>query len=154
MPEEVPTKGRILPPVYFLLALIAMVALHYVVPIAQLIHSPFRYTGIVLVVSAIALVLWAAVLFQRAGTTIKPFQKSSALITRGPYRITRNPMYVGMVGALLGIAVLLGSVAPFLVVSTFAALIQSKFIRAEEAALERTFGSVFLDYKSKVRRWL
>ena len=154
MPEEVPTKGRILPPVYFLLALIAMVALHYVVPIAQLIHSPFRYTGIVLVVSAIALVLWAAVLFQRAGTTIKPFQKSSALITRGPYRITRNPMYVGMVGALLGIAVLLGSVAPFLVVPAFAALIQSKFIRAEEAALERTFGSVFLDYKSKVRRWL
>jgi len=152
--EEVPTKGRVLPPVYFFLALIAMVALHYVVPIAQLISSPLRYTGIVLVVSAIALVLWAAVLFQRAGTTIKPFQKSSALITRGPYRITRNPMYVGMVGALLGIAVLLGSVAPFLIVPTFAALIQSKFIRAEEAALERTFGSVFLDYKSKVRRWL
>jgi len=152
--EEVPTKGRVLPPVYFLLALIAMVALHYVVPIAQLISSPFRYTGIVLVVSAIALVLWAAVLFRRAGTTIKPFQESSALITRGPYRITRNPIYVGMIGALLGTAVLLGSVAPFLVVPAFAALIQSKFIRAEEAALERTFGSVFLDYKSKVRRWL
>ena len=154
MAEEVPTKGRVLPPVYFLLALIAMVALHYVVPIAQLISSPFRYTGIVLVVSAIALVLWAAVLFQRAGTAIKPFQKSSALITSGPYRMTRNPMYVGMVGALLGIAVLLGSVAPFLVVPVFTALIQSKFIRAEEAALERTFGSVFLDYKSRVRRWL
>ena len=154
MAEEVPTKGRVLPPVYFLLALIAMVALHYVVPIAQFINSPFRYTGIVLVVSAIALVLWAVVLFRRAGTTIKPFQESSALIARGPYRITRNPIYVGMVGALLGIAVLLGSVAPFLVVPAFAALIQSKFIRAEEAALERTFGSVFLDYKSKVRRWL
>jgi protein-S-isoprenylcysteine O-methyltransferase Ste14 len=154
MTEEVPTKGRVIPPVYFLLALMAMVASHYLVPIAQLINSPFRYTGIVLVVSAIALVLWAAVLFQRAGTTIKPFQKSSALITRGPYRITRNPMYVGMVSALIGIAVLLGSVAPFLVLPAFAALIQSKFIRAEEAALERTFGSMFLDYKSKVRRWL
>jgi len=154
MAEEVPTKGRVLPPVYFLLALMAMVALHYLVPIAQLINSLFRYTGIVLVVSAIALVLWAAVLFRRAGTTIKPFQKSSALITGGPYRITRNPIYVGMVGALIGTAVLLGSVAPFLVIPAFAALIQSKFIRAEEAALERTFGSVFLDYKSKVRRWL
>ena len=154
MTEEVPTKGRVIPPVYFLLALMAMVALHYLVPIAQLINSLFRYTGIVLVVSAIALVLWAAVLFRRAGTTIKPFQKSSALITGGPYRITRNPIYVGMVGALIGTAVLLGSVAPFLVIPAFAALIQSKFIRAEEAALERTFGSVFLDYKSKVRRWL
>jgi protein-S-isoprenylcysteine O-methyltransferase Ste14 len=154
MAEEVLTEGRVLPPVYFLLALMAMVALHYLVPIAQLINSLFRYTGIVLVVSAIALVLWAAVLFRRAGTTIKPFQKSSALITGGPYRITRNPIYVGMVGALIGTAVLLGSVAPFLVIPAFTALIQSKFIRAEEAALERTFGSVFLDYKSKVRRWL
>jgi protein-S-isoprenylcysteine O-methyltransferase Ste14 len=154
MAEDIPTQGRVLPPVYFLLALMAMVALHYLVPTAQMINSPLRYTGIVLVVSAIALVLWAAVLFRQAGTTIKPFQKSSVLITRGPYRITRNPMYVGLVGALLGIAVLLGSVAPFLVVPAFAALIQSKFIRAEEAILERTFGSVFLDYKSRVRRWL
>jgi protein-S-isoprenylcysteine O-methyltransferase Ste14 len=154
MAEDVPTKGRVLPPVYFLLALIAMVALHYLVPIAQRISSPIRYTGIVLVVGAIALVLWAAGLFRRAGTTIKPFQKSSVLITRGPYRITRNPMYVGLVGALLGIAIVLGSVTPFLGVFAFAALIQSKFIRAEEADLESTFGRVFLDYKSKVRRWL
>ncbi|MCI0483183.1 MAG: hypothetical protein L0Y78_01225 [candidate division NC10 bacterium] len=78
MAEEVTTKSRILPPVYFFSALIAMVALHYLVPIAQLISSPFRYTGIVLLVSAIALVLWGAVLFRRAGTTIKPFQESSA----------------------------------------------------------------------------
>jgi protein-S-isoprenylcysteine O-methyltransferase Ste14 len=154
MSGEVPTKGRILPPVYFLLALIGMVALHYVVPIAQLINSPFRYTGVVLLAGAITLVLWAAALFKRAGTTIKPFQESSVLITRGPYRITRNPMYVGLVGALLGIAVLLGSLAPFFVVPAFVALIQSKFIRAEEADLEKAFGSVFLDYKSKVRRWL
>jgi len=154
MTEEVSAKGRILPPVYFFLALIAMAALHYFLPVAQLVNSPFRYTGIVLVVGALALVLWAAVLFQRAGTTIKPFQESSTLIASGPYRITRNPIYVGMVGALVGIAVLLGSVAPFLVVPAFAALIQSIFIRAEEAALERTFGRVFLDYKSKVRRWL
>jgi protein-S-isoprenylcysteine O-methyltransferase Ste14 len=154
MAEAVPTKGRVLPPVYFLLALVAMAALHYLVPIAQPISSPIRYTGIVLVVSAIALVLWAAFLFRRAGTTIKPFQESSALIASGPYRITRNPMYVGMAGALLGIAILLGSLAPFLVVPAFAALIQSKFIRAEEAALESTFGDVFRDYKSKVRRWL
>lgn len=98
--------------------------MHYIVPGAQLIDSPFRYTGIFLVVGAIALVLWAAILFQRAGTTIKPFQESSALIASGPYRITRNPMYMGMVGILLGIAVLMGSVVPFLVVPAFAVLIE------------------------------
>ena len=154
MTEQVPTKGRVLPPVYFLMALIAMVALHYSVPGAQLIGSPFRYTGILLAVGTIALVLWAAILFQRAGTTIKPFQESSALIASGPYRITRNPMYVGMVGTLLGIAVLLGSAVPFFVVPAFVVLIKLQFIRAEEAALERTFGRVYLDYRSKVRRWL
>jgi protein-S-isoprenylcysteine O-methyltransferase Ste14 len=144
----------VLPPVYFLLALTAMAVLHYLLPIAQLVSSPYRYAGIVLVVSAFALVLWAAVLFRRAGTTIKPFQQSSALIAGGPFRITRNPMYVGMVGALLGISVLLGSVTPFLVVPVFVALIHSKFIWAEETALERTFGSAYTDYKSRVRRWL
>jgi protein-S-isoprenylcysteine O-methyltransferase Ste14 len=154
MTEQVPSKGRVLPPVYFLTALIAMVALHYIVPGAQLFGWPFRYSGALLLIGGIALILWAAVLFQQAGTAIKPFQESSALVAGGPYRVTRNPMYVGMVGALLGVGVLLGSATPFLVVPTFAVLIDLHFIAAEEATLERVFGSTYIDYKSKVRRWL
>ena len=154
MKESVPTEGRTLPPVYFLVALIAMVALHYIVPGAQLIDSPFRYMGVLLVVNAIVLILWAAILFQRAGTAIKPIQQSSTLIASGPYRITRNPMYLGMIGVLLGIAVVLGSVVPFLVVLGFAGVLECRFIREEEASLERTFGRMYLDYKAKARRWM
>ena len=134
--------------------MIAMVALHYIFPGSQLIGSPFRYSGSLLLIGGIALVLWAAILFQRVGTAIKPFQESSALVAGGPYRVTRNPMYVGMVITLLGVGVLLGSATPFLVVPVFAVLIDLHFIGGEEAALERTFGSAYLDYKSKVRRWL
>jgi protein-S-isoprenylcysteine O-methyltransferase Ste14 len=63
-------------------------------------------------------------------------------------------MYVGMVGVLCGIAVLLGSLAPFLIIPLFGALLDVRFIRAEEAALERVFGARYRDYKAQVRRWL
>ena len=154
MTEHVPSKGRVLPPVYFLVAMIAMVVLHYMVPGTQLLGPPLRYSGSLLLIGGIALVLWAAILFQRVGTAIKPFQESSALVAGGPYRVTRNPMYMGMVVMLLGVGVLLGSATPFLIVPIFAVLIDLHFIGAEEAALERTFGSAYLDYKSKVQRWL
>ena len=101
-----------------------------------------------------ALVLWVAGLFRRAGTTVKPFQEPSTLVLSGPFRLTRNPIYVGMVGGLLGLEVLLGSATPFLVVSVFAILIDRRFIRAEEASLEKTFGDAYREYKTRVRRWL
>ena len=73
------------PPVYFLAAIIVMVCLHLLLPGAQLIQSPLRYAALILVVAAIALVLWAAGLFRKAETAIKPFQESSALVVRGPF---------------------------------------------------------------------
>jgi len=147
-------QGRVLPPVYFLLALILMVCLHLFLPIIQLIPFPFRYIGAVPVAAALLLVVWAALLFKQAGTTIKPFQQSSALVVKGPYRLSRNPIYVGMVGALMGVGVLLGSLSPFAVIPLFAWLIDRRFIRAEEAALEQTFESAYREYKARVRRWL
>ncbi|MGH8742056.1 MAG: methyltransferase family protein, partial [Burkholderiales bacterium] len=71
-----------------------------------------------------------------------------------PYRFTRNPMYLGMSGALLGAAVYLGSLTPFVVVPAFMALLADRFIAPEEAFLERAFGQAYLDYKARVRRWL
>jgi protein-S-isoprenylcysteine O-methyltransferase Ste14 len=98
--------------------------------------------------------LWVAGIFDRAGTTIKPFEESSALVTTGPFRVSRNPVYLGMVLGLLGVAVLAGSLSPFLVIPLFAVLIDRRFIQAEEAQLERTFGASYVAYKSQVRRWL
>jgi protein-S-isoprenylcysteine O-methyltransferase Ste14 len=147
-------RRRVIPPVYFLATLLLMAGLHVGVPGRQVVQFPYRYGGLLLVVGGIVLVLWAARLFGQAGTTIKPFQDPSALVVRGPYRLTRNPMYLGMVGVLVGIAVVLGSLSPWVSIPLFVALIDVRFIRAEEAALERMFGATYRTYKARVRRWV
>lgn len=144
----------IVPPVYFLAALALMAFFHGVFPMVQVLGSPYRYAGVVLIAVAIALILWAALHFRRAGTAIRPFEPSSALVTSGPYRFTRNPMYLGMAGTLLGAAVLMGSITPFVVIPAFAALMKERFILNEELTMASTFGQAFLDYKARVRRWL
>ena len=154
MSDPLPGKRPILPPVYFLVAVALMACLHLLLPGAQLIGSPLRYSGLLLAAAALGLVLWAAGHFRRRGTPIKPFQDASALVLEGPYRLTRNPMYVGLLGVLLGFGVLLGSASPFVVVPVFVILVDVRFIRAEEAALHRTFGAAYSDYKARVRRWV
>ena len=147
-------RKPIYPPRYVLLSALLMLVLHFLVPIRQLVDGPVRLLGIVPMAAGLAIVVWAAGLFDRAGTTIKPFEKSSVLVERGPYRLSRNPIYLCMVLSLAGLGVILGSLAPLLVVPAFAALIDRRFIRAEEAMLQQAFGSAYTDYKTRVRRWL
>jgi protein-S-isoprenylcysteine O-methyltransferase Ste14 len=120
----------------------------------QLFAEPYRYAGAALVVLSMGLVLWAALLFRRADTGIVPFTPATALVAAGPYRFTRNPMYLGMAGTLLGAAVLFGTLAPLVAIPLFVALIEWRFILAEEAMLVATFGEAYAGYKARVRRWL
>jgi len=145
---------RILPPVYLLAAVFVMIGLHYFGPVMQLVSSPYRYLGILLLLGGFATVVRVADDLRRAGTTIKPFEPSSVLLTEGLYRVTRNPIYVSMSVGLLGLAVLLGSLSPFLVVPIFVYLIGRRFVRAEEAVLEQVFGAQYSAYKARVRRWI
>ena len=148
-----PGNGRVLPPVVFFAALILMPCMHLLFPV-RLIDFPARFIGLPPVVFGIAIVLWAAGLFRGAGTTIKPFEASTTLVLHGPYRLTRNPMYVGTASVLVGVGLLLGSASPFVVVAAFVIVLDLRFIRAEEAALENTFGAEYRDYKKRVRRWV
>ena len=132
----------------------AMALLHFAFPIAQPVASPYRYAGAVLIGLAVALGFWALFLFRRARTGVVPFSDATTLVIAGPYRFTRNPMYVAMVVVLAGTAIWLGSLTPWLVVPSFIALINERFIVPEEAMLERTFGENYLAYKRAVRRWL
>ena len=147
-------RGPLVPPVYFLAALGVMALLHWYLPVFQWIEAPYRYAGALLVVLSIGLVLWAALLFKRAATGIVPFTPATALVAAGPYRVTRNPMYLGMAGTLLGAAVLLGSLAPLVAIPLFMALIEWRFILAEEAMLAAAFGEAYAGYKARVRRWI
>src|ERR671919_3077161 len=95
----------LVPPVYFLVALLLMGFFHRAAPGAHLIEPPYRYAGGVLAALGLGLIVWAAFLFRRAGTHIRPYLPSTALVVAGPYRFTRNPMYLGMAGILLRAAI-------------------------------------------------
>jgi protein-S-isoprenylcysteine O-methyltransferase Ste14 len=151
---DAPARGPSVPPVYVIVALMAMGAFHVGFPIARFLPPPYHYAGPVLMGLSLALMLWAAQQFRRARTAIIPFRPASALVVTGPFKYTRNPMYLGMAGFLLGAAVYLGTVTPFVVIPAFMGLIRERFILAEEALMEETFGAAYVEYKANVRRWL
>lgn len=98
--------------------------------------------------------IMASNIFKKANTTIKPFEEPDMLITGGPYRVSRNPMYLGFVLILLGVTLLLGSALPLIIIPGFMILIENNFIRLEEQRLEHKFGPHWLEYRRQVRRWL
>lgn len=149
-----PGTRRVLPPVYFFAAIALMAALDRWLPLARPFHPPLTYLGWLLFALALALAVAVAWRFKRAGTTIKPFQRSSALVTDGLFAYSRNPIYLGMVVGLLGICLALGSLGPLLVVPPFVYILQSRVIAAEERMLEDAFGEAYLEYCRRVRRWL
>ena len=147
-------KRKPLPPTYFIASLLLLVALHFIWPVKHLIPSPFRYLGVTLIVIGLWLNLWADSLFKKRQTTVKPFERATTLMVEGPFRFTRNPMYLGMSLILAGLAVVLGSLTTFAVPVAFFVAMEVAFIRHEQKALEEAFGQEFLDYRQRVRRWL
>jgi protein-S-isoprenylcysteine O-methyltransferase Ste14 len=145
---------KVLPPAYALISIVLMVALHFTAPAARIIPSPWNLLGFVPLAVGIVVNIIADNAFRRAGTTVKPFRESSALITTGVYRVSRNPMYVGIVLIALGVAALLGSLTPLMVVPILALLLDRKFIAVEERMLEDRFGPAWLEYKKSARRWI
>jgi protein-S-isoprenylcysteine O-methyltransferase Ste14 len=97
---------------------------------------------------------WAQVLFRRARTTTIPGQVSSTFVTRGPYRISRNPMYLGLSLAYIGEAGLLNQVWPLVLLPFVIAYVNWTVIPLEESRLHETFGDRYDDYRTRVRRWI
>jgi len=93
-------------------------------------------------------------LFKKNKTTVKPYRNPTELITSGPFRISRHPMYLGMMLILLGIAIVHGTLITFAFPIIFIILMELFFIPYEEKNLERISGRKYLSYKKRVRRWL
>ena len=154
MDQQTPTPPRFYPPVLFLASLVLIGALHYLLPLVRWLDWPWGGVGAVVLTGGVLVGLWAIGYFRRRDTTIIPFEQSSTLIVDGPYRLSRNPIYLAMVLILLGVWLLLGSLSPALVVLLFVRWISTRFIAKEEQHLETQFGRTYLVYKARVRRWL
>ena len=144
---------RVLPPTYLFISILTMVLLHFLTPVSELIAYPLTLFGIVPLVAGIALNLMADSAFKKEQTTVKPFEKSTTLITTGVFQICRHPMYLGMALILFGLAILMGSLTPLIIIAIFVILMELVFVRAEEKMLKQQFGLVWGAYKNNVRKW-
>jgi len=131
-----------------------MVLLHFLVPVYQLTAYPWSAIGLLPLITGAGLNLAADAALKKQGTTVKPYETPSALITTGVYSLSRNPMYLGMSLILIGVALLMGSLTPYTIVPGFIIIIDRAFIRPEEATLNRQFGEAWTAYVERVRRWL
>lgn len=152
-PKEAMRK-RPLPPTYFLGSVCIMLGLHFLLPVARALPFPWTLSAVIPIVVGVWLNLAADRAFKQHHTTVKPFEASTSLMTEGVFRLTRNPMYLGMVLILLGVALLLGTLSPFVGCAAFAALLHFHFIRVEERMLADTFGPQWRAYRERTRRWI
>jgi len=143
-----------LPPTYFIILLLLSIGLHFIFPIKKVIFPPYTYFGFALIVFGGVINIWTDFLLKKKRTTVKPYENPTYLITSGPFRISRNPQYLGFTAILLGVAINHGTLITFISPIIFVVLIELLFIPFEEKNLERIFGKRYGEYKNHVRRWL
>jgi len=147
---------RIFPPLIYLAAIGVGFLIQAAVPVrlAARWHDARLGAGVAFIVIAVVIVASAVFVFRRAGTTPNPTRPTTALVLRGPYRFTRNPMYVAWVILCLGVA--LAANVFWVAVMAFPAAVTTQriVIKREEAYLTRKFGDEYRAYQARVRRWV
>jgi len=145
------------PPILYLAAILAGVALSWVVPLPWLgepLAGMLLVAGIALGVAAVAMVMTAIHTLHRAKTTVRLDRPAQSLVQNGPYSISRNPIYLGNTLFMVGIG-LAASMPWFIILAVVAAFLTQKLaIEHEERHLEQRFGKKYRDYCKRVRRWL
>lgn len=143
---------RFLPPHALVLAVAVELVLAW--RFGQSGSTDLRMAGSVLLIVGIALAAEGSRRFRQVGTNIVPFTPASALVTDGVFAWSRNPMYLGMLIALTGVATVTATIWSLLVVAAFFVFVRQRFVLPEEAQMRATFGDSYDDYSQRVRRWL
>jgi protein-S-isoprenylcysteine O-methyltransferase Ste14 len=152
-----PPPVAVHPPVLYGGAFLLAVGLEWLVPLAPRIAWPDglrQGAASMLIVFGLCFAGWAAWLFHRAGTGIPTWQPARRLVTRGPYAISRNPMYLGLTAAYAGLALALANPWALLLLGPVLIVMDRFVIAREEPYLEARFGQPYRDYLARVRRWL
>lgn len=140
-----------LPPVWLAAHMaVAWFMAHVWAPLGSLGTIP----GAALIAGGVALMLWAATAFRTARTTIVPRQEPSALVETGPYRRSRNPIYLADLMILAGWALVLGAPAALLLLAPLFSVLTRRFVEPEEALLADRLGPAYAAYRARVPRWL
>lgn len=142
------------PPLIFAAALLIGLLIEKAAPAALLPGSLRMALGIPLVGASFLLAMWAARTMHRAGTNIDPRKPATALVVTGPFRFTRNPLYLSLSLLYLGVTALVNALWPLVLIPVVLVVIRYGVIDREERYLERKFGQAYREYKATVRRWL
>src|SRR5450432_2797936 len=149
------TDGVIAPPPLIYAATLGLAfLLRQRVPLPIVPRKIKNVLGGILIGGAIVPAFLAFRGMRNAGTNVNPAQPTTALIVKGPYRFTRNPIYLGMTALYTGIAILANTLWPILLLPGVLFVMTRGVIEHEEAYLEQKFGEQYVTYKEKVRRWI
>jgi len=142
------------PPLIYLAGLVVGIVLDALLPEGSLPWVIRWVLGGVLALAGIALLASFNTAFTRRGTAVEPWKPTTAIVTTGPYRITRNPAYLGMALLYIGITLLADVPWALLILPIVVVVIDRMVIAREERYLERKFGGEYLGYRATVRRWI
>jgi protein-S-isoprenylcysteine O-methyltransferase Ste14 len=145
---------RLKPPRIALVLLLINVGLHFLLRDHIGWHFGCAGCGIVLIALGFLVMIWAWWLFRKRDTAICHTGVATVLVDRGPFRFSRNPMYLGMTSMLAGCAWILGTLPTLFAPAAFFLLMNVAFIPSEEQRMSAIFGQRYTDYCRRVRRWL
>ncbi len=139
---------------FFIILLVLSVLLNFLFPVPAFLSPPSTYSGFLIIGFGLVLAFWSRSLFLKNATTLQLSEKPTSLVTSGPFRLSRNPIYLGMASVLSGVAVVLGTLVALVFPVLFVMLIEFFIIPGEERNLEKIFGEPYREYKKSVRRWI
>jgi len=141
------------PPFYGYAAIFFIVFFHFILPSFNFIPPPYNYIGLISVFIGIWLVIWPWLIFKQHHTP-EDFSPPTALVTQGPYKFSRNPMYLGMVLFLFGLAVCLQNILAFIFPILFFLIVHFMFIPFEQHKMEACFSEKYIKYKNNTPKWI
>lgn len=142
------------PPLLYVLPLVLARLLQTVIPLPFLPANIISGAAVLCFIVGIVLCIWSIGLFRRSNTSLVPVKPTATLVLHGPYKLTRNPMYLGLLCLYLAAAFWLNSVWALVLVPVVIGIVQRVVIVKEERYLEQQFGETYRQYKAQVRRWI
>lgn len=154
LPAPTGAAVRLIPPAVYFGPFTLLWALNWWLPWTIPGGATLSVVGLALIVTAIALTFWAVLTLNRAHTTVIPWEEVSAIVTTGPFRFSRNPIYLADTIAYLGASLLIHSWWPLLALPAVLLVMSRWVVNREELYLTKRFGDAYREYRLRVRRWL